>query len=253
MQNPKISVITVVKNNKKDIERNINSVLNQTYKNYEHIIIDGKSNDGTLEIIKKYQNKISHWISQKDNGLYDAMNKGLDLATGDIIGILNSDDIYYDNALEYVKQYFEKYDDIDFLYGTVIKYKKLSGYNPKKIYWSFGFYTSHSVGFFIKNESQKKLGKYNLKYKYSADYDLFYRMILKHKMKGVATKEDEIFGKFFQGGLSSKIKYIDYLNENTKIRLDNGQNKFVVYIIYVIRLIKNFKKIAKDHLKINNV
>ena len=89
MQNPKISVITVVKNNKKDIERNINSVLNQTYKNYEHIIIDGKSEDGTLEVIRKYQNKISYWISQKDDGLYDAMNKGLDLAKGDIIGILN--------------------------------------------------------------------------------------------------------------------------------------------------------------------
>ena len=138
MQNPKISVITVVKNNKKDIERNINSVLNQTYKNYEHIIIDGKSEDGTLEVIRKYQNKISYWISQKDDGLYDAMNKGLDLAKGDIIGILNSDDIYYENALEYVKQYFEKYEDIDFLYGTVIKYKKLSGYNPKKnilVFW----------------------------------------------------------------------------------------------------------------------
>ena len=156
MQNPKISVITVVKNNKKDIERNINSVLNQTYKNYEHIIIDGKSDDGTLDIIKKYQNKISYWVSQKDDGLYDAMNKGLDLAKGDIIGILNSDDIYYEKALEYVKQYFEKYENIDFLYGTVIKYKKLCGYNPKKIYWSFGFYTSHSVGFFIKNKSQKK-------------------------------------------------------------------------------------------------
>ena len=247
MQNPKITVITVVKNNKKDIERNINSVLNQTYKNYEHIIIDGKSDDGTLDVIKKYQNKISYWVSQKDDGLYDAMNKGLDLAKGDIIGILNSDDIYYEKALEYVKQYFEKYENIDFLYGTVIKYKKLCGYNPKKIYWSFGFYTSHSVGFFIKNKSQKKIGKYNLKYKYSADYDLFYRMIVKHKMKGVATKENEIFGKFFQGGLSSKIKYIDYLKENTQIRLDNGQNKLIVYVIHVIRFIKNLRKIVKDY------
>ena len=247
MQNPKITVITVVKNNKKDIERNINSVLNKTYKNYEHIIIDGKSDDGTLDIIKKYQNKISYWVSQKDDGLYDAMNKGLDLAKGDIIGILNSDDIYYEKALEYVKQYFEKYENIDFLYGTVIKYKKLCGYNPKKIYWSFGFYTSHSVGFFIKNKSQKKIGKYNLKYKYSADYDLFYRMIVKHKMKGVATKENEIFGKFFQGGLSSKIKYIDYLKENTQIRLDNGQNKLIVYVIHVIRFIKNLRKIVKDY------
>ena len=243
MKNPKISIITVVKNNDKDLENCILSVLNQNYKNFEHIIVDGKSTDETINIIKKYNSKIYKWISEKDNGLYDAMNKGIDLATGDIIGILNSDDIFYENALYYVKEYFEKYSNIDFLFGTVEKYKLLFGYNPKKIYWSFGFYTTHSVGFFIKQKSQKKLGYYNQKYKYSADYDLFYRMIIKLKMKGMASKKNEIFGKFNRGGLSSKIKFIDYLKESTQIRLDNGQNIIIVYLIFLIRLLKNLKKL----------
>jgi len=246
MKNPKISIITVVKNNAKDLENCILSVINQNYKNFEHIIIDGESTDGTIKIIKKYGNKIHQWISENDNGLYDAMNKGIDLATGDIIGILNSDDIFYENALFYVKEYFEKYSNIDFLFGTVEKYKLLFGYKPQKIYWSFGFYTTHSVGFFIKQKSQKKLGYYNQKYKYSADYDLFYRMIVKFKMIGMASKKSEIFGRFNRGGLSSKIKFMDYLKENNQIRLDNGQNIIIVYLIFFIRILKNLKKIINE-------
>ena len=247
--NPKISIITVVKNNKNDIKKNILSVLSQTYKNFEHIIIDGNSSDGTLQIIKRYKKKIYYWESKKDKGLYDAMNKGIRIASGDIIGVLNSDDKYYKNTLMYVKQYFEKYENIDFLFGTVIKHKILTGFKPKKILWSFGFYTAHSVGFFIKAKSQKIVGKYSLKYKYSSDYDLFYRMIVKHKMVGIASKKNEIFGKFKTGGLSSRIKYIDYLIENTKIRIDNKQNLILVYFIFLIRFFKNFNKIFKQFIK----
>ena len=208
-KNPKITIITVVKNGEKYLEKNIKSLINQSYQNYEHIIIDGLSKDKSLEIAKKYKDKIYKIISEKDNGIYDAMNKGIKNATGDIIGILNSDDHYNVDALEIVKTYFENKQDIDFLFGSVIKHKHLHGYFPWKIYWTFGFYTAHSVGFFIKKESQLKVGFYNTKYKYSADYDLFYRMILKMKMKGIATKKDEILGHFRTDGFSSKIKYID--------------------------------------------
>ena len=102
MKNLKISIITVVKNNKDTIEKNILSLINQNYKNYEHIIIDGGSKDGTLEIINKYRNDIKHFISEKDNGIYDAMNKGIDKAEGDIVGILNADDYYFSNALKLI-------------------------------------------------------------------------------------------------------------------------------------------------------
>ena len=180
-KNFKISVITVTKNSEKFLEENINSLKNQTYKNFEHIIIDGNSTDRTVEIIKKNKDKIDYWVSEPDEGLYDAMNKGIKACTGDIIGILNSDDIYFPEALKFVNQYFTEQENLDFLFGTVEKHKLMHGYYPEKIKWTFGFYTTHSVGFFIKKSSQMKIGFYDTRYKYSADYDLFYKMIVKKK------------------------------------------------------------------------
>ncbi len=243
IKNYKISVITVTKNSEKYLEENIKSLSNQTYKNFEHIIIDGDSRDGTLQIIKKYSNNITKWISEPDQGLYFAMNKGIQLSSGDIIGILNSDDIYYPEALNIVNKYFSNNNNLNFLFGSVHKHKLMHGYFPEKIKWTFGFYTTHSVGFFIKKSSQLDIGLYDTQYKYSADYDLFYKMIVKKKMIGTSTKKDEILGKFRPGGLSSKIKYLDFLKENNKIRINNGQNIFFVYFIFVLRLIRNFKNL----------
>ena len=242
-KNYKISIITVTKNSESFLEECILSLDKQSYRNYEHIIIDGCSTDNTINLIKKHKNKIAYWISEKDEGLYDAMNKGIKKCSGDIIGILNSDDIYYPQALSIVSKYFNLNKKLDFLFGSVNKYKLLHGYNPKKIKWSFGFYTSHSVGFFIKKKSQLKVGLYNLKYKYSSDYDLFYRMIVHFKLKGMATKKEEILGKFRSGGISSRLSYIEYLKENTKIRIDNGQNIIFVYLIFLARFLRNFRKV----------
>jgi len=238
----KITIITVTKNSEKYLEENILSVFNQNYKNYEHIIIDGESNDNTKNIIKKHRDKINYFISEPDEGLYFAINKGLKKATGDIIGILNSDDIYFPNALEIVNSYFVENEKLDFLFGSVYKHKLMHGYYPKKIKWTFGFYTTHSVGFFIKTQSQKKIGFYDTQYKWSADYDLFYKMIVKFKFIGTSTKKNEILGKFRPGGLSSRIKYSDFLRENSKIRLNNGQNFIFVYLIFILRMIRNFNR-----------
>ena len=238
----KISIITVTKNSEKFLEENIESLAKQTYRNFEHIIIDGASTDRTLDIIKKKSDKIERWISEPDQSLYYAMNKGLNLCSGDVIGILNSDDVYFSEALSTVNEYF-KNNEIDFLFGSVFKHKLMHGFFPKKIHWTFGFYTTHSVGFFIKKTAQDKLGPYNTKYKWSADYDLFYKMIVKNKMKGMATKKTEIFGRFRPGGLSSRIRYIDFLKENNQIRIDNGQNKFIVLGIFILRLLRNFTRL----------
>ena len=235
----------MTKNSEKFLEENLQSLKNQTYRNFEHIIIDGKSTDKTIEIIKKYSDQINFWKSEIDSSLYEAMNKGIDKSTGDIIGILNSDDVYYPQALSIVNDYFSNYPDIDFLFGSVEKHKLMHGFNPKKIKWTFGFYTTHSIGFFIRKSSQLKLGLYDTQYKYSADYDLFYRMIVKENFKGISTKKNEILGKFRKGGLSSRIRYIDFLRENNRIRINNGQNKFIVYIIFLLRLIRNFKRLFK--------
>ena len=98
--NPLISIITVVKNNEKYLEETIQSIINQKFKNFEYIIIDGKSTDRTLEIIKKYNTEIDYWISEDDKGIYDAFNKGINIANGELIGFVNSDDVLTPNALE---------------------------------------------------------------------------------------------------------------------------------------------------------
>ena len=243
MKKYKISIITVTKNSEKFLLQNILSVKSQNYKNFEHIIVDGNSTDKTIKIINSHKKNIKFVKNKNDKGLYHAMNVGIRKSSGDIIGILNSDDIYFKNTLKIVNQYFNKNKDLDFLFGSVYKHKLLHGYNPWKINFSFGFYSTHSVGFFIKKKAQKKIGLYDLNYKYSADYDLFLRMIKKHRLKGMSTTKKEIFGKFRQGGLSSKIRFIDYLRECNKIRLKNGQNYLLVYFIYLIRFVKGIKKI----------
>ncbi len=241
---PLLTIVTAVFNNEKFLEESILSLHNQKYANYEHIVIDGGSTDGTIDIIKKYEDKIDYWCSEKDKGIYDAFNKGMKLASGEYIGFLNSDDKYSDNAFEILIRYIKENTDKDFIFGAVKKHWGiLYGYKPYKIYWSWGFYSSHSTGFFIKTESAKKVGLYNLKYKFSADYDYFFRMIVKEKLKGIGTKKNEIFGTFRRGGYSSTINFFDHFMEEIKIRLDNGQNRILIMLIFIYKYIKNISKI----------
>ncbi len=243
---PKFSIITVVLNNEKYIEETIRSVINQKYKNFEYIIIDGKSTDNTLKIIKKYKNKINKFISEKDRGIYDAFNKGMSLASGKFICIVNSDDILKPNALSIIYKYINKYPKIDFIFGSVKKHWGiLYGYKPNKISYSWGFYSSHSTGFYISREAAMKVGPYNIDYKYHADYDYFYRMIVQKKLKGIATKKNEIVGIFRRGGYSSKIPFRKLFFEELKIRYNNKQNLFLILFIAMYKFFKHFKKIFK--------
>ena len=232
------SIITVSFNQPKIIN-NFKSLKNQTYKNFEHIVIDGGSTDKTIDIIKKNSKRITFWQSKKDKGIYDAMNIGIKKSKGQIIGILNADDIYYKNALKIVKKYFET-KNIDFLFGTVRKERVLQGFWPNKIVWKFNIYPSHSGGFFITRKAQKKIGYYNLKFKYSSDRDLIYRMVVKFKLKGVCTKKNEIISKFDTKGISSKIGFFERLFEETRIRLNNNQNIFFVFLLVIAQIINKF-------------
>ena len=242
--NPKISIVTVCLNSVKTIERTIQSVLSQSYENIEYIIIDGGSTDGTLDIVNKYKDKVSFLISERDKGIYDAFNKGLKVFTGELIGFVNSDDYLLPDAMNILSEYFNRYSKKDFFFGSVKKHWGiLHGYKPWKIFLSWGFYSSHSTGFFIKKDAAKIVGSYNLKYKYSADYDYFYRMIIKHRLKGIGTKKSEVFGVFNRGGFSSQVNFFDHMCECTKIRLDNRQNKLVVLISFIIKYMFNYKKL----------
>ena len=181
----KISIITVVYNNSSTIEDTINSIINQTYGEIEYIIIDGASTDGTLDIINKYIDAIDIFISEKDHGIYDAMNKGIKLATGEVIGILNSDDIYFNNfVIETIVTAFELEKDLDILYGNLVYVKKhninhivrnwisKSYYNK---YFDYGNVPPHP-SLFIKNIVYKKSGLFNLDFRLAADYEFMLRI-----------------------------------------------------------------------------
>ncbi len=246
IKNPIFSIITVVLNNEKYFEETIKSVLNQSYKNFEYIIVDGGSSDQTLDIIKKYEDKIDYWVSSKDKGIYDAFNKGMSLSYGKFLGIINSDDIYTKDALKTISEYIENHPKIDFFFGSVKKHwGVLSGYYPKKIKYSWGFYSSHSTGFFLKRSAAEKNGLYNLKYKYHSDYDYFYRLIVKNKLIGMATKKNEITGIFRRGGFSSTISFRKLFREELQIRIDNNQNKLLIFLIFLYKFLVHFKKIIK--------
>ncbi len=229
---PLISVIVATYNSEKHLEQCLQSILKQTYQNFEIIVIDNQSTDKTLNIIKKYEKFIDIWISERDKGIFHAMNKGIKISKGKIISILNSDDYFFPNALKTVVKYFNNNLDVDFIFGTVKKNKIFSGFKPNKIRWKFNIYPAHSVGFFVKKKIHDKIGLYNLKYKHSNDYDFFYRLIVKNKIKGISTKRNEVLGIFRPGGFSSKLGFFDRLFMELKIRFNNKQNFFDLCIIF---------------------
>jgi len=242
-----LTVITVVKNDQKNIEKTIKSVIsnNKGFK-LEYIVIDGKSQDKTLSIIKKYKNKISKIISEKDNGIYDAMNKGIDISKNDIIVFCNSGDFFYKSSLRKVIQIFNS-KNVDYVFGTVVRNytkKKIIKFslNPKRIFYNFDFATAHSTGFFLKREVYKKIGVYDLKFKCSSDFDLYFRMIKKGYI-GSVTKKKDLIGNVASGGFSSKISFFEHLIEETKIRLKNKQNLLFIIIIFMNAI---FKKLLKN-------
>ena len=152
----KISIITTVYNGEKTIEKTIKSIIEQSYKNFEYIIVDANSKDKTLEIINRYKNSVTKIISEPDKSIYEGMNKGINVATGSIIGILNSGDTFFKDSLKIINNYFENNKDLDFVFGTVLKDKLRYEYNPKKIWWSFNFYPAHSGGFSLRHQTIKK-------------------------------------------------------------------------------------------------
>ena len=243
----KFPLISIVMPNykSKTLSKAIKSILKQSYKNVELIVVDGDSGKSTIKILKKFDNKIDFWISEKDKGMWDAWNKGLKLAKGKFVGVVDSSNILYPKAMEILSNYIKNNPKIDFVCGTVIKDGRiLGGFNPEKIYKKFNIIPSSVVGFFIKTKSLKKVGYLNLNYKIQADYDLLYRIIVKHKLKGIHTKGTEIFGDLGDSGFSTKHSYFKKLFSEAIIRFNNNQNILtILYIIIGKSLTKLFYKV----------
>jgi len=239
---PLFTIITPTLNNKIGLIKTINSIKTQKLTNFEFIVVDGGSTDGTIEILNESK-IITRWISENDKGIYDAINKGINFSNGKYINTINSGDTYFsENSLSIIKDYFDK-NDVSFVFGAVKKKKIHYKYKPKKINWSFNFYPAHSGGFFIKKEIHDKIGLYSLRYPCSSDYDFFWRLIKKNKFKGTSTQKNEIISIFEPGGFSSKYSFFEHVVEETLIRINNGQNKLIVLLIFFLRCIKGFNKI----------
>lgn len=208
----KISLITVSYNSAATIRDTFNSVLAQTYDNIEYIVVDGASSDGTVDIIREYEplfNGRMRWISEKDSGLYDAMNKGLKMASGEVVGILNSDDFFTSEDILAGVAYSLDRNDIDAVYGDV---HYVAGNNLKKCvrYYSskrfrrwqmrLGFIPAHP-SFYARRELFEKYGYYATDYKIAADFDLLLRYIFVHKIKTLYIEKDFVTMRI--GGVST--------------------------------------------------
>ena len=208
----KISLITVTFNSDRTLCDTIQSVISQYFTNIEYIIVDGSSQDNTIEIIKKYEPLFQgrlKWISEKDNGLYDAMNKGIHMATGDIVGIINSDDFYHRNDV--ITKVAEAFNNTD----TQAVYGDVRFVNPKKLdktvrYYSsknftphlfrYGFMPAHPT-FFTYRKYFEEFGYYKTDYKIAADYELLIRFLYVHQLKSKYLPFD--FMKMRTGGTST--------------------------------------------------
>lgn len=221
----------------------VSSISIQNYENLELIIIDGNSGSETTSILKDKDDEIDIWISENDNGLWDAWNKGFKLARGDFVGVVDSSNLLYENSMNILKNYIIKNKETDFICGTVKKGSKIySGFRPEDIRKQFNIIPSSVVGFYIKVKSLKKVGLLNLKYKIQSDYDLIYRMIVTHNLKGIRTKSDEVFGSSGDGGFSTKHGFFKALFNELKIRLDNNQSLiFLIYIFFGRTFMKIYK------------
>lgn len=228
-----ISIITATFNSAKTLKDTIQSVLRQTNKDFEYLIIDGGSTDETIDIVKSYESEFSgrlKWVSEKDQGIYDAMNKGIKMASGDVVGILNSDDYFTsDDILQTVDNAFKSHE-IAAIYGDIhfirdgnpqkcVRYYSSRMFRP---FWlRFGFMPAHP-SFYCKREVFEKAGLYSLDYKIGADYEMMVRLFKKYRIMSQYINKD--FVTMRTGGASNNNvrSRITLINEDVKACKENG-------------------------------
>lgn len=236
MKKPKISIITVTYNSELTLERTINSVLSQNYDNLEYIIVDGGSTDHTLDIVKKYKNQIK-WISEPDDGISDAFDKGISLATGDIIGIINSDDGLVEGSLEALAQNYDP--SVDVYRGKVLLWKEDTNTKvvevPSMTFNLNGRYNVSHQSTFVSKEAYNRYGTYDKSLRYVMDCDLLHR----YQNAGAKFKYVDAVLAFYTFGGRTFGKYTKERYEETKYMLKkNGASRWKIFEYFVIKFTK---------------
>jgi len=246
----KVSLITVSFNSATTIADTIESIQSQDYDDVEYIIVDGASKDGTVDIIKSLESKIDQWISEPDKGIYDAMNKAIKMATGEVVGILNSDDFY--SASNVISQVADAFNDptIDAVFGDLVfvdpvNLKKIvrtyssAKWYPEKL--ARGFMPAHPT-FFVRRKYYEQIGLFKTDYKIAADYELLIRFLYVHKLKYKYLPLNMVTMR--RGGVSSRGIRSNIILNDEIIRgcRENGirTNVFKVYPKYFIKLFELF-------------
>lgn len=243
----KVSIITVTYNSAATIVDTVRSVMSQTYPNIEYIIIDGGSKDDTLLKVAPYKEQIATLISEPDKGIYDAMNKGISMATGDVVGILNSDDFFTsDKVVETLAAEFVKDKELAAVYGdvhfvrepdlkTCVRYYSSAIFSPRM--FRFGFMPAHP-SFYMRREHYTRYGLYDLNFRIAADYELLVRMLYKHNLKTKYLKTD--FVTMRVGGISTRNipNRLLISREDVKACRQNGlyTNLFLICFKYLYKV-----------------
>lgn len=239
----KVSIITVCYNSAETIRDSIESVIAQDYADIEYIVVDGGSTDNTLAIIEEYRTSINVVVSERDRGIYDAMNKGVSLASGEVVGLLNSDDFYESNhAVADIVSAFNKNSSTDVVFGDVVfvaandltritRYYSSETFKPWKL--RFGWMPPHPATF-VRSHVYKRFGGYSLDYKISADYEIFVRWLLVNKLSYV--RLDQVLVRMRAGGASTAgIKSSIQLNkEIVRACRENGIYTNLVWVLFKI-------------------
>ena len=251
----RISIITVTYNSAATVRDTIESVLNQKFYDYEYLVIDGESKDNTVDIIKEYEPKFEgkmRWISEKDKGMYDGINKGIRMATGDVVGIINSDDFYHrTDIFDVIAKAFEENKVVQAIYGDVrfvnpsdlektVRYYSSKYFKPWKFRW--GWMPAHPT-FFTYRENFEKYGFYQYDYHIAADFELLTRFLYTNKLPTVYVPED--FMKMRTGGRSTNGWRANVLLNKEIVRAckENGiwtcmPMLFLKYFVKVFELVK---------------
>ncbi|MEJ7737965.1 MAG: glycosyltransferase family 2 protein [Chitinophagaceae bacterium] len=255
MKSLQISVVTVTFNSESTLADTLRSVASQDYAEVEHILVDGGSIDGTVDIIKSFPH-VKKWVSEQDRGLYDAINKGIQMARGDVVGILNSDDFFPDNqVLSSIAQTFldhpveAVYGDIAFVKPTnlkkIIRLYRSAAFSPRK--FAFGYMPAHP-SFYVKRDVYKRFGLYKLDYKIAADYELLMRFLYRNHLS--CRYIDKILVYMRTGGVSNKSIFSRYILNKEIIQAcrENGvnTNMAILSIKYLNKVFEYINPILKN-------